>query len=472
MEAALQMGCYICLLPLAMNGVVEATEIVPPSKESELQQAGQFGSVCAPFIAGISLAVTLAIWRTVCVHRDVEYPEKKALHSEVQRSHIKTPQDQRKGTKPKNPLSQTTAFEASCRQRRIHPQEAPRSHEGRRQSLAADGGRGRKLVSALVPPPRPHITSPTIHSVDGNVGASHTACALTADEASATESSFRPPPGLSPLHTVPSSSDMEQKEEDHQRQCSEEQNRLTETAANKDKEDAFAVLVAAVNASIADIDKAAGTRAASSRAASHEEQCLPVAEAKAQVAGHAETEPSSEPSELPSRGADKHAQGECTPCYFFSTSRGCQWGSDCGFCHAAHAKEIKQRPSKARRERTRKLVDSLVVDNNSGQAVETLTSQSQHMNERNRRYLNQVMVKKLSRLEGDHLDETKPLSQAGCNCNSSSSKPIYVRQGAQTGHSGNRLEKPHTRAGKRVVYQPASAGNSKKSMHCMWYFSV
>mmetsp|Transcript_59147 Transcript_59147/g.114122 ORF Transcript_59147/g.114122 Transcript_59147/m.114122 type:complete len:492 (-) Transcript_59147:134-1609(-) len=491
MEAVLLIGGYVCLLPLAMAGTAESAM---PDKDAGAAAAAVAGQACAPFIAGISLIVSLALWNMVCAHRNMDCPQKQVLLSEVPRPHTQTPQDQKKGTTKKSQLSQITASEArkfcadgacldcgalcfadsgtceSCAQRMLCGIMDKGCHECRKQSSVVEGGRGRKLVSALVDPPRPPISSQARHSMDGNVGAPCTDGVASADQARTKGKSSRQPPGLPTQRSVPS---FPQVEVDHGRQCTEEQNHETDMTAHNGKEDAFTVLVAAVNASLADKDKAAVARAARFRTATNEEltphECtrprggahvsgqatsasmtanesevlteehkLPVADAEGPVTGQPESDPS-ESSELPSRGADKHAQGDCTPCYFFSTSRGCQWGSGCGFCHCEHVKENKQRPSKLRRERTRKLVDSLVVDSNSGQAVEALTSQSQYMNERNRRYLNQVMVKKMSRFEGQ---------------------------------AGNKLEKPHTRTGKKFVYQPAGAGNSNKSMHCMWYFSV
>jgi len=67
-------------------------------------------------------------------------------------------------------------------------------------------------------------------------------------------------------------------------------------------------------------------------------------------------------SDLPSRGAALHAMGTCTPCHFFSTSRGCNWGGNCGFCHRSHLKVPRVRPSKTKRERARRLVQSLDLD--------------------------------------------------------------------------------------------------------------
>jgi len=523
MEAVLRMG-HICLLPLAMAGVPGAAAFATPQKELEPQQVGQLGQACAPFITGISLVVTWAIWSAVCLRRNVAHPQKKVSLSDVPRPHAKP----KKGSNMKNSLSPKTAFEASCRQRPARSQEAMMKnadgacllcgalcfadsgtcvactkrmlcdvlYEGMKsETKAIDGGRGRKLVSALVPPPHPPISLPMNHSMDGIVGASCADGAPTTDRGS----SSRPLTGPSAPPPAPGPAPVEG---DCQGQHSEEQNRVTEAIANDEKVDRFAALVAAVNASLADKAKAASAKAASFRAATEplqekvwiprgsarvegqiapesmvasetevatEEQQPSAAEAEDPVAEPPEADPPLESSKLPSRGAGKHAQGDCTPCYFFSTDRGCQWGSDCGFCHLGHVKEIKQRPSKARRERTRKLVDSLVIDSNSGQAVEMLTSQSQNMNERNRRYLKQVVEKKLSRFEGDHLDETPQPSQAG---SSSSNNPCYIRHGAKPGHPGNQLEKPHLRAGKKIVYQPAGAGNSKTPMHCMWYFSV
>lgn len=543
MEAVPRICGYVCCLPLAMAGVVGAAESATPSKELEPQQAGQLGQVCAPFIAGISFAATLAIWR-MFFHRGVEYPQKNMLLSELPRPHTKTPQDQKKTAKMKHLLSQTPAVGASCRQRRIHSQEAMMQNadnacclfcgglcdadsgtceactermlcgvqykgmkpetkaqqcdDGRKNTSAIDGGRGRKLVSALVPPPRPPISLPVNH-VDGVMGASFTDGTSNTDEASTKGSSCGPLPVLASPPPVPSSPPVE----DHQGQRAEEQNHVAETTANSDREDSISVLVAAVRASLADNEKAAAARAAraaraaSSQAATNkellprhhdrprgsarvegqvasasiaasetkvatEEQRLPYAEAEGPVAGQPKTDPSSESSKLPSRGADKHAQGNCAPCYFFSTPRGCQWGSDCGFCHLDHVKNTKERPSKARRERTKKLLDSLVVDSNTGQDVETITSQIQPLSERNRRYLNRIVEKKLSRLEGSTSNNSQ---QAGDRLDNAP-PPL------QAGHYGNKLEKPNPRAGKKVLYRPAGAGNSNKSMHCMWFFSV
>jgi len=55
--------------------------------------------------------------------------------------------------------------------------------------------------------------------------------------------------------------------------------------------------------------------------------------------------------ELPSAGSEGHAQGLCKPCAWFHSSKGCNNGSSCEFCHACGPREIKRR----RRERARLL---------------------------------------------------------------------------------------------------------------------
>jgi hypothetical protein len=46
---------------------------------------------------------------------------------------------------------------------------------------------------------------------------------------------------------------------------------------------------------------------------------------------------------LPSRGSEHHATGNCNPCAWFHSNKGCHNGAMCDFCHACGRGEIKRR---------------------------------------------------------------------------------------------------------------------------------
>jgi len=56
------------------------------------------------------------------------------------------------------------------------------------------------------------------------------------------------------------------------------------------------------------------------------------------------------PPELPpgvlSLGSQLHGTGECRPCFYRHSKKGCQFGAACVFCHGDHAKKRKARPPK------------------------------------------------------------------------------------------------------------------------------
>mmetsp|Transcript_49548 Transcript_49548/g.111439 ORF Transcript_49548/g.111439 Transcript_49548/m.111439 type:complete len:239 (-) Transcript_49548:105-821(-) len=66
-------------------------------------------------------------------------------------------------------------------------------------------------------------------------------------------------------------------------------------------------------------------------------------------------------SELPSLGSEKHATGNCTPCHYFCSRKGCALGASCFFCHL-HEGEYRARPCKAKRAKAK--VQASVLDLN------------------------------------------------------------------------------------------------------------
>lgn len=65
--------------------------------------------------------------------------------------------------------------------------------------------------------------------------------------------------------------------------------------------------------------------------------------------------PSAEQSSL-------HAAGQCSPCRFLFSKKGCQIGSECKYCHMPHEKPTKSRPSRDKRARCKKFADALDAD--------------------------------------------------------------------------------------------------------------
>jgi len=57
-----------------------------------------------------------------------------------------------------------------------------------------------------------------------------------------------------------------------------------------------------------------------------------------------------------------HAAGQCSPCRFLFSKKGCQIGSECKYCHMPHEKPTKSRPSRDKRARCKKFADALDAD--------------------------------------------------------------------------------------------------------------
>jgi len=61
-------------------------------------------------------------------------------------------------------------------------------------------------------------------------------------------------------------------------------------------------------------------------------------------------------------GSRGYGTNDCTPCFFSRRRAGCQNGSDCKFCHLPHQREHKFRPSKGKRDRFHKQLESMHKD--------------------------------------------------------------------------------------------------------------
>lgn len=79
-----------------------------------------------------------------------------------------------------------------------------------------------------------------------------------------------------------------------------------------------------------------------------------------------------------------HANGECKPCLYLDTKTGCMNGDDCSFCHFPHARKHRPRPSKAKRNQCKQLIDILQTSfepgtNEYATVQNHLASQSSYM---------------------------------------------------------------------------------------------
>lgn len=59
----------------------------------------------------------------------------------------------------------------------------------------------------------------------------------------------------------------------------------------------------------------------------------------------------------PAAMVDLHNAGECRPCLYYNSKRGCINGDTCRFCHLAHGK--KTRPCKSKRTECKQIADML-----------------------------------------------------------------------------------------------------------------
>lgn len=90
------------------------------------------------------------------------------------------------------------------------------------------------------------------------------------------------------------------------------------------------------------------------------------------------------PEAVWSIGSEDHATGQCSPCRFAVSGRGCSKGKDCSFCHLSHSKSAFARPCKSKRIRCKKFVKSLVSLSKTdpervAQAVGTVTTETPYL---------------------------------------------------------------------------------------------
>mmetsp|Transcript_96263 Transcript_96263/g.201123 ORF Transcript_96263/g.201123 Transcript_96263/m.201123 type:complete len:249 (-) Transcript_96263:312-1058(-) len=86
---------------------------------------------------------------------------------------------------------------------------------------------------------------------------------------------------------------------------------------------------------------------------------------------------------LPSTGSDKHHNGECCPCKFFRSKRGCRDGRSCSFCHYSHRElstsYVRRFMKKKAIEETRRLDEAALAqmsDDTLSSSSSEVTSQS------------------------------------------------------------------------------------------------
>mmetsp|Transcript_129948 Transcript_129948/g.259227 ORF Transcript_129948/g.259227 Transcript_129948/m.259227 type:complete len:237 (-) Transcript_129948:300-1010(-) len=102
------------------------------------------------------------------------------------------------------------------------------------------------------------------------------------------------------------------------------------------------------------------------------------------------------PSTTPS-ASTLHAEGRCSPCHFFSTTKGCRAGTTCKFCHMPHDIPPRTRPCKERRAKAKRLADAMLRQP-SEVCTSTITEQSLASasdEPKNPSYLQQVIRSKL-----------------------------------------------------------------------------
>jgi len=99
----------------------------------------------------------------------------------------------------------------------------------------------------------------------------------------------------------------------------------------------------------------------------------------------------------PSVGSALHAEGGCSPCFFFPAKKGCRAGTNCKFCHMPHEIQPRTRPSKERRAKAKRIAEA-VVSQSSEVDASTLIEQSLASASdasKNPSYLQQVILSKL-----------------------------------------------------------------------------
>lgn len=66
-------------------------------------------------------------------------------------------------------------------------------------------------------------------------------------------------------------------------------------------------------------------------------------------------------------GSMKHEDDTCKPCLFFITEVGCGKGVECNFCHFTHNRRARTKPCKGKRDRYKKIVNSIAAGSGTGE---------------------------------------------------------------------------------------------------------
>lgn len=101
-------------------------------------------------------------------------------------------------------------------------------------------------------------------------------------------------------------------------------------------------------------------------------------------------------------GSALHAEGGCSPCFFFPLKKGCHAGTNCKFCHMAHELLPRTRPSKERRAKAKRLAETVARQSSKVDASMLIAQSVAAASDESKRpsYLQQVI---LSKLKSDHL---------------------------------------------------------------------
>ncbi|CAK9061081.1 Dynein regulatory complex subunit 2 (Coiled-coil domain-containing protein 65 homolog) (Flagellar-associated protein 250) [Durusdinium trenchii] len=98
--------------------------------------------------------------------------------------------------------------------------------------------------------------------------------------------------------------------------------------------------------------------------------CVEVEQARSDVAmppseagpaAESAREPTPEPAGPAAEVSQEHMDGECEPCVFFTSKRGCATGSLCAYCHLEHPVRSAPRPRKQTRDKIKERIEEIFI---------------------------------------------------------------------------------------------------------------
>lgn len=105
-------------------------------------------------------------------------------------------------------------------------------------------------------------------------------------------------------------------------------------------------------------------------------------------------------------GSELHGSGSCRPCLYITSKMGCVSGPRCGFCHQAHERKRRARPSKSTRMHCKQLASMVESSKGSAEVMQVARVVAEESS-----YLKSILT---ARIKSPHpIADDAPLAQGG-----------------------------------------------------------